>query len=95
MSSNTTKRAKNVKWESEWKNEQSTNQKYTIKCLRRENSPIAMMHKAGIFTELSLKTVAAFYTGSVTQVKYYTIDISIPSMCKAVLSSYCHETFGN
>lgn len=40
--------------------------------------------KAGIFTELSLKIFAAFYTESVIQVKYCTIDISIPSMCKSV-----------
>lgn len=79
---------------SEWKNGQSTNQKYDIQCLRRENSTIAMLHKAGIFTKLSLKIVAAFYIESVSQTKYCTIDISSPSMCKAVLS-YCHEIFEN
>lgn len=71
------------------------NQKYAIKYLKRENSTVAILHKAGIFTELSLKVIAAFYTESVTQFKYYTIDISIPSMRKVVLSSYCHEIFEN
>lgn len=82
-------------WLTEWVNEQSKNQKYAIKYLKRENSDIAMLCKAGIFTELSLKIFAAFYTESLIQVKYYTIDISIPSMCKSVLSSYCHEIFEN